>query len=215
MLTPEAGKSLLYQVRYNLALNEDLVVVGETYLPTPQNDRVETVRMFVRPDQDLGMNGNELCDFQRRTIDPLIRPLFKFGYENRIDRPFYGGVGVYENTILDLQFGYYALDEIVGRKKNVGRVELDLFDKEAKDRLSAAAEEEFTFQSVAATRAIEVYVLPNDSLAKLALAYEEGLKQGSAIKTSALDNLKHGLTAEQVRTILAGKSPLPEIRYRG
>ena len=79
MSTPEAGKSLLYQIRYQLALNEDLVVAGETFHVTPQNNRVETVRIFVRPDQDLGFNGDRLHDFQNRSLDPLIRPLFKHG----------------------------------------------------------------------------------------------------------------------------------------
>lgn len=214
MSNPEGDKSLLYQIRYNLALNEDLVVVGETFQATPQNDRIETVRIFVRPDQDLGLDGIRLYEFQRDTIDPLLRPLFKQGYEDRIDRPFYGGGGVYENTIIDLQFGFYALDEIIGRKKHVGRVELELFDEEAKDRLSATENEEFTFQYAAATRAIEVYVLPNDSIAKLVLAYEQGLNQGTVTKDRTLDSLKHGLTADQLRAIVAGESPLPEIRYK-
>ncbi|MBI2334453.1 hypothetical protein HYU96_01500 [Candidatus Daviesbacteria bacterium] len=216
MLDPEAGTSLLIQVRHNLALSNELVFVGETVQLTPQNedDKVETVSIFIRPTQDLGFDGNRLNQFQVTTVDPLIEPLLHQAYMHKVVRPFYGGSGIYENVIQDLQFGYYAFDEIVGRKQHVGRVVLELFDREARGRLVDKESEEFTTQLRAAIRTIAVYILPNDSLAKLALAYEGGLRQDTVIKDRALDVLKHGLTANQISAIASGSNPFPEIRYK-
>src|SRR3989344_2490030 len=211
MLHPETGSSLLVQVRHNLALSNELVVVGETVQLTShnQNEVVERVQIFIRPTQDLGFDGNRLYEFQMQTAEPPIRPVLLHSYINQITRPFWGGTGIHEGVVVNLQFGYYAFDEIVGRKKYAGRVVLELFDKEARDRLLAKAGEEFTFQPQAAVRAMAVYVLPNDSLAKLVLVYEEGLSQDTVIKDATLDALKHGLTANQIRAIENGSNPFP------
>ncbi len=215
-MTPEAGSSLLDQVRQNLTLNNELIVVGETVQLTPQNegDTVETVNIFIRPVQDLGFDGNRLYEFQMQTAEPLVRAPFSQSYMNRVTRPFYGGTVIYESVIRDLQFGYYSFDEIVGRKKHVGRVVLELFDKEARDRLVDNEGKEVISQLRAAVRAIVVYILPNDSLARLTLAYEEGLNQDTIIKDRTLDALKHGLTANQISAIENGDNPFPEIRYK-
>lgn len=210
----ERNQSLLDQVRCGLALDEDLVVVGETIQTTPQNDEVETIGIFVRPDQDLGFDGDKLYKLQRQVIDPILHSLFRQSYKYKLERSFYGGTGTDKDTTLDLQFGYHSLNEIIGHRKLVGRIILDLFDKEAQGRFVAAENEELTFESRAATRTIKVYILPNDSIAKLVLAYEEGLNQGMVVQNRTLDSLKHGLTAEQIRMAIAGENPFPEIRYK-
>ena len=46
------------------------------------------------------------------------------------------------------------------------------------------------------------------------MVYEHGLNQGTIIQNGVLYNLRHGLSAEQLKAILDGNNPFPEILYK-